>query len=321
MVGTVDRAVPAFFETPAYARNLRNYLLDVRVRDAQLTVDCETDKHNGGILLLGAGRMGSALLRGWIASKRFPTIHVVEPAPSEAIRALAGKRNIMLSSNFEAERVKLQAAVLTLKPQVLKNETALLKTVGAANVLVVSIAAGIDTDFLRNALGSASVVRTMPNTPGAIGRGITALYAPETTSKADRVLAESLMVALGETVWIADEALMDVITALSGSGPAYIFLLTEMMTKAGIVQGLPPNVATRLARATIAGAGALLETDLRTPEELRRDVTSPGGTTEAAFKVLMGENELESLMFRAIAAATRRSKELGRRSEERDSAL
>ncbi|HEY7002423.1 MAG TPA: pyrroline-5-carboxylate reductase [Candidatus Udaeobacter sp.] len=270
------------------------------------------DKNNSGILLLGAGRMGSALLRGWIASKDFPTIHIVEPAPSEAILALADGGQIRLTANFESTRVKFKAAVIALKPQVVKNEVRLLRALGARKALVVSIAAGITTHFLQFALGSIRIVRTMPNTLGTIGRGITGLYAPEATSKQDRALAESLMTTLGETVWVADEGLIDVITALSGSGPAYVFLLVETMTKAGIAMGLSPTVAARLARTTTAGAGALLDADPRRPEELRRDVTSPGGTTEAALRVLMSKNGLEDLMQRAIAAAARCSKELAR---------
>ena len=265
------------------------------------------------ILLFGAGRMGSALLRGWIASRRFPDILVVESAPSKSIRALAAKRKITLARRFDAGKINLRAAVIALKPQVLKSETALLKDLGATGALVVSIAAGITTEFLRSALGQkASIVRTVPNTPGAVGRGITALYAPPGTPKAARMLAQALMAPLGETLWFADERAMDAVTALSGSGPAYVFLLVEAMTKAGIALGLAPDVAVRLARAMVTGAGALLQADPRPPEELRRDVTSPHGTTEAALKVLLGEGGLEELMARAVAAATRRSRELAK---------
>lgn len=264
------------------------------------------------ILLFGAGRMGSALLRGWIASRRFPDILVVESAPLKSIRALAAKRKITLARRFDAGKINLRAAVIALKPQVLKSETALLKDLGATGALVVSIAAGITTEFLRSALGQkASIVRTVPNTPGA-GRGITALYAPPGTPKAARMLAQALMAPLGETLWFADERAMDAVTALSGSGPAYVFLLVEAMTKAGIALGLAPDVAVRLARATVTGAGALLQADPRPPEELRRDVTSPHGTTEAALEVLLGEGGLEELMARAVAAATRRSRELAK---------
>jgi pyrroline-5-carboxylate reductase len=281
-----------------------------------VTAHAKTKKKEAVILLLGAGRMGGALLRGWIASGRFAAIHVVEPKPSGAIGTLAKQKKITLSNNFDFTRAKVRAAVVALKPQVLKNEPALLKALGATGALIVSIAAGITTRFLHQTLGAASpVVRTVPNTPGAIGQGITALYASPGLSVAQRTLAQSLMKPLGETLWLGDERLMDAVTALSGSGPAYVFLLTETMTKAGISHGLAPDVSARLARATIMGAGALLGADPRSPEELRRDVTSPAGTTEAALNILLGKGGLEALMMRAITAATRRSRELGKRSK------
>ena len=256
--------------------------------------------------------MGGALLKGWIASGRFSTIHVVEPAPSKAIAALAKRKVILLAKDLRNAPARPRAVVIALKPQVIKSERVLLKSLGAAGTLVVSIAAGITTEFLRDALGpGASVVRTVPNTPGAVGRGITALYAPPGTPKADRALAERLMAPLGETLWFGDEQLLDVVTALSGSGPAYVFHLVEALTRAGLAHGLAPDVAARLARATITGAGALLEADARLPEDLRKDVTSPGGTTEAALKVLMDKDGLEALMTRAVTAAVKRSRELG----------
>lgn len=271
-----------------------------------------TKKLASAILLLGAGRMGAALLNGWLVDKSFSSIHVVEPEPSKAVRALAAKEKITLAPQFN-KKAKLRAAVIALKPQVLKNETSVLRDLDASSALVVSIAAGITTNFLRQALGpKAAVVRTVPNTPGAIGRGITALYAPPGTAKSARALAQSLMAPLGDTLWFDNEAAMDAVTALSGSGPAYVFLLAEALTKAGIAQGLAPVVAARLARATIMGAGALLDADPRPPEELRRDVTSPAGTTEAALKVLLGKDGLEDLMARAVAAAARRSQELAK---------
>ena len=263
------------------------------------------------VLLLGAGRMGGALLQGWIASKRYSSIYVVEPKPSPAIAALAARKKITLANAFDS-RLRPRAIVIALKPQVIKGEGPLLNELGKTGALIVSIAAGITIGFLRQALGTGSaIVRTVPNTPGAIGRGITALYAPSCTAKPDRALAEALMAPLGETLWFDNEAAMDWVTAVSGSGPAYVFLLTEALAQAGIAQGLAPNVAMRLARATITGAGALLAADPRPPAELRRDVTSPAGTTEAALKVLMDRDGLEALMQRAVAAAAKRSTELG----------
>jgi pyrroline-5-carboxylate reductase len=263
------------------------------------------------VLLLGAGRMGGALLKGWIASRRFSSIQVIETSPSKAIAALATRKKIKLTKHFDL-RLRPRAIVIALKPQVIKSEAALLNDLGKTGALVVSIAAGITINFLRNALGTGiAIVRTVPNTPGAIGQGITALYAPPGTAKADRALGEALMAPLGETLWFDNEAAMDAVTALSGSGPAYVFLLAEALAKAGTAQGLAPAVATRLVRATITGAGALLAADPRPAEELRRDVTSPAGTTEAALKVLMDKDGFEALMTRAVAAAAKRSKELG----------
>jgi pyrroline-5-carboxylate reductase len=257
--------------------------------------------------------MGSALLKGWIAAKRFSTIYVVEPAPSTALKSLARHRAITLSPDLPERLPPLGAIVLALKPQVLKTTDELLAKLGASGGLVLSIAAGIGTALLRDKLGSAvPLVRAMPNTPGAIGRGITVLCPGGKLSTADKLLAEQLTGPLGETLWLDNEALMDAVTAVSGSGPAYVFLLVEGLTVAGRRQGLDPATAERLARATVAGAGALIGADPRPAAELRKEVTSPGGTTEAALKVLMASDGLENLFQRAIDAATRRGRELGK---------
>jgi len=265
------------------------------------------------VLLIGAGRMGSALIKGWIAAGRFSPIHVVEPAPSAALKTLARKRAIVLHAGLPQALPRLAAVVLAIKPQVLKGEDTLLKALGQAGALVLSIAAGVGTPLLRQKVGRGGpLVRAMPNTPGAIGRGITVLCAGGKLSPADRVLAEALMAALGETLWLRDEALMDAVTAVSGSGPAYVFLMAEVLAAAGRAQGLDAGIADRLARATVSGAGALIAADARPASELRKEVTSPGGTTEAALKVLMGFDGLEALMQRAVDAATRRGRELGK---------
>jgi pyrroline-5-carboxylate reductase len=256
--------------------------------------------------------MGGALLRGWLKGRRFDPIHVIEPRPSPGLSRLSKARRISLHAKLDGAKLPpLAAVVIALKPQVLKKERELLRTLGERGALVLSIAAGLTTRVLREALGaSVPVVRAMPNTPGAIGRGITALYAGKLRA-ADRALAEALMTALGETLWVSNEGQMDAVTAVSGSGPAYVFLLAEALAAAGRAEGLDAKAADRLARATVAGAGALLETDNRAPSALREEVTSPGGTTEAALKRLMGENGLETLMKEAVGAATRRGRELG----------
>jgi pyrroline-5-carboxylate reductase len=196
---------------------------------------------------------------------------------------------------------------------VLKTGGEMLRQAGATGALIVSIAAGIPTSLLGKHLGStARVVRAMPNTPGAIGRGITVLYGDERLSSADRGLAGAVVAPLGETLWIGDESLMDAVTAVSGSGPAYVFLFAEALAEAGRAEGLDEVTAARLARATISGAGALLASDERSAAELRREVTSPGGTTEAALNIFMGEDALKRLVKRAVKAATGRGKELGK---------
>jgi pyrroline-5-carboxylate reductase len=263
--------------------------------------------------LIGAGRMGFALLKGWIAAKRFSAIHVVEPAPSAVLEALRRKRAVVVHPKLPAELPRLDAVVLALKPQILKSEDELLMRVGKSRALVLSIAAGVGTRLLRQKIGSgARLVRAMPNTPGAIGRGITVLCAGERLSSSDRALAEGLMAALGQTLWLDDELLMDAVTAVSGSGPAYIFLMVEALAAAGRAQGLESAAADRLARATVSGAGALLAADPREAAELRQEVTSPGGTTEAALNVLMAKGGLLDLMREAVGAATRRGRELGK---------
>jgi pyrroline-5-carboxylate reductase len=257
--------------------------------------------------------MGGALIKGWLAAKRFSAIHVIEPTPSTALKTLARKKSITLHSRLPSKLPPLAAVVIAIKPQVLKGEDDLLGTLGKTGALVLSIAAGIGTALLGSKLGNdTALVRAMPNTPGAIGRGITVLCAGGKLSAKDRDLAEALMSALGETLWIDDEALMDAVTAVSGSGPAYVFLTAEVLAAAGRAQGLDAATAERLARATVAGAGALLAADTRPAADLRKEVTSPGGTTEAALNVLMGADGLEPLMRRAVEAATRRGKDLGK---------
>ncbi len=260
------------------------------------------------ILLVGAGRMGTALLTGWLAKGLGPVV-VVEPAPSPRIKKLAGVTVVSDMEKLSTQRFR--ACVVALKPQILKAQAPRLRSVAASGTAMISIAAGTSIKSLSRVWGTkARIIRTMPNTPGAIGRGITALYASPVASASDRKLAQNLLGALGETVWVNSEALIDAATALSGSGPAYVFLLVEALAAAGEAEGLPPTVAEGLARATVAGAAALLDTDERPASQLRRDVTSPGGTTEAALKILMSKDGLEKLMRRAVAAAHKRAAQL-----------
>jgi pyrroline-5-carboxylate reductase len=226
---------------------------------------------------------------------------------------LVRKWAIVLHAGLPDVLPPLAAVVLAIKPQVLKGEDKLLKALGKSGALLLSIAAGVGTPLLRQKIGRGGpLVRAMPNTPGSIGRGITVLCAGGALSASGRALAEDLMAALGETLWLGDEALMDAVTAVSGSGPAYVFLMAEALAAAGRAQGLDSAIAERLARATVSGAGALLDADARPASELRKEVTSPGGTTEAALNVLVAKEGLEDLMRRAVDAATRRGRELGK---------
>ena len=253
--------------------------------------------------------MGTALLKGWRARK-IKSIIVVEPKPSAEIKQLAKAKAITLSAAPSQVRVKkIDACVVALKPQVLKGEAASLAAIAQGGALMISIAAGTSIAALQKAWGKkAHIIRAMPNTPGAIGQGITGLYAAKGATAADKKRADMLLLALGETLWVNSEDLIDSVTALSGSGPAYVFHLVEAMTAAGVATGLKPADAEKLARATVSGAGALLAADKSSAGALREAVTSPGGTTAAALAVLMPE--LTGLMTRAILAAKKRAEEL-----------
>jgi pyrroline-5-carboxylate reductase len=264
---------------------------------------------SGTIVLVGAGKMGSALLEGWLALGLSPrNVAVLEPQPTPEVAALAA-RGLRLNPSAAAVG-EVAALVVAVKPQVAPEVTPALSPFVSAATVVVSIMAGRTLAFLAGALPSAALVRAMPNTPAAIGRGITVAVANARVSDAQRALVDALLSAVGAVEWVADEALMDAVTALSGSGPAYLFLLAETMAQAGAAAGLPPALAATLARATVAGAGELLHRSPLDAATLRQNVTSPGGTTAAALDVLMAKDGLAPLMRRAIAAATARSREL-----------
>jgi len=255
--------------------------------------------------------MGSALLKGWTTRKLGPIV-VVEPKPSPELKRLARSKRISLHANIEdvgATRVGI--CVVAIKPQVLRGEAGRLKTFADSGALILSIAAGTSTASFARACGAgARIIRAMPNLPGSIGKGISALYATRKAKPSDRAAAEALLAALGETVWVKKEAMIDAVTAVSGSGPAYVFLLVEALAAAAENEGLARPLALKLARATITGAGALLDSTDDPADKLRRDVTSPGGTTEAALAVLMAEDALSVLMARAVDAAVKRAREL-----------
>jgi pyrroline-5-carboxylate reductase len=265
---------------------------------------------SGPFVLIGAGKMGGAILQGWLALGLAPDQAVVfEPQPSDDIAALAASG---VRLNPPQSQVRDAAAlVIAVKPQAAAEIVPGYAGVVSAGTVIVSIMAGQTLRAIARLLpAGAAIVRAMPNTPAAIGRGITVAAPNADVSAAQRELADRLLAAVGGVEWVADEALMDAVTAVSGSGPAYVFLLAEAMAQAGVAAGLPAELAGRLARETVAGSGELLHRSDLAPAVLRQNVTSPGGTTAAALAVLMSPQGLAPLVEQAIAAATRRSREL-----------
>jgi pyrroline-5-carboxylate reductase len=261
--------------------------------------------------LLGCGRMGFALLKGWLASGiPAENFQVVEPNPSANLVHLAndsGLRTISLDEADEADVV-----ILAVKPQSVAEASAQASTLLGADSLLLSVVAGVSLQNLRTQFPkAASVIRAMPNLAAIVGQGASALVAETGSPGTHRRIAENLLKAVGITEWVAREELVDVITALSGSGPAYAFYLAECLAAAGVKGGLPESVAGRLARATIQGAGAILASSGDDPATLREQVTSPGGTTHAGLAILMKNGGLESLIHETVAAAAQRSRELG----------
>ena len=264
----------------------------------------------GTVVLAGAGKMGGAMLSGWLAQGLDAKgVVVIEPHASDDIRAMVAK-GVRLNP-LPKDVANVAALVVALKPQAFREAAPGLQPLAAPSTLVVSIMAGTTIAGIAEVCGG-SVVRAMPNTPAAICRGITVAVAANNVGAAQRAVADSLLRATGSVEWIEDEGLMDAVTAVSGSGPAYVFLLAEELARAGIEAGLPEALATKLARETVAGSGELLHRSELSSATLRQNVTSPGGTTAAALHVLMGPDGLQSLLIRAVAAATKRSKELAK---------
>jgi pyrroline-5-carboxylate reductase len=262
------------------------------------------------ILLVGCGKMGGALLRGWRDGGIARHFTIVEPGPGVA--ALGDPRTTILAEAAAiAGGLRPDVVVFAVKPQAMAEVVPHYRRFAAGGAVFLSIAAGKTLSYFGRLLGGdAAVVRAMPNTPAAIGRGITVACASAAVGDGQRDLCDRLLAAAGEVAWVADEALIDAVTAVSGSGPAYVFLLIECLAAAGVAAGLPADLSTRLARATVAGSGELA---WRSPEPaaiLRQNVTSPGGTTRAALDVLMAPAGLQALLTEAVLAAARRSREL-----------
>jgi pyrroline-5-carboxylate reductase len=269
---------------------------------------------DGPVVLAGAGKMGAALLAGWIARGLRPSeIVVQDPNPSKDAADLARQHGVSILPHLDDLPRPPSVIVVAVKPQAMDAVfPPLAKHAGPATV-VMSIAAGKSlSSFERHLPPRAAVVRAMPNTPAAIGRGITGAVGNAHVSAEQKRLCQELLGAVGDVVWLNDEALIDAVTAVSGSGPAYVFLLTESLARAGEAAGLDPATSMQLARATVSGAGELLRRSESDPSTLRQNVTSPGGTTAAALSVLMREKDgLQDLMTAAVLAAQKRGRELG----------
>lgn len=266
------------------------------------------DLETRGLVLLGCGKMGSAMLAGWLKGGLPATsVWVLDPAPSDWVKGTGVHINAELPEN--------PAIVLVaVKPQMMGDALPSMVALGNGDTLFVSVAAGTPIATFADVLGADTpIVRAMPNTPAAVGRGITAMVGNNKASTAQLDLAETLLAAVGQTVRLDDEGQMDAVTGVSGSGPAYVFHLIETLAAAGEAQGLPADMAMKLAKATVGGAGQLAEDAAEDPAQLRINVTSPNGTTQAGLEVLMDpKTGLPDLVNRTVAAATNRSKELAR---------
>ena len=266
---------------------------------------------SGKLVLLGAGKMGGAMMEGWLSAGIVPSQLVIfDPAPAKEILTLI--KNHSLSHNPDVGSLSnVEVILIAVKPQIMDEALSAVLPLKEQNPLVLSIAAGKTIANFEDQFGpQASVIRTIPNTPAAVGRGITAMAANGNVTEAQTSLAKTLLASIGDVVTVENENQIDAVTGLSGSGPAYVFYMTECLAKAGQAQGLAPELAMQLARATVEGAGELMRATGTEAAVLRKNVTSPNGTTHAGLEVLMAEGGLQELMEKTVEAATRRSKEL-----------
>ncbi|MGE4244571.1 MAG: pyrroline-5-carboxylate reductase [Parvibaculaceae bacterium] len=265
----------------------------------------------GKLVLLGAGKMGGALLQGWLErGVAADQVVILDPGPPPEIQALIDKHG--LKHNPAPGSLKsIEVLLVAVKPQIMGEALKKLGTLPGEKPLIISVAAGKTIASFEQHFGKdAAVIRSIPNTPSAVGRGITAMALNGNVSTSRKALAQALLEAVGEVVTVEDESLIDVATAVSGSGPAYVFYVAECLAEAGEKAGLPKDLAVRLARATVSGAGELMRQSGLPAATLRQNVTSPKGTTHEALQVLMAEDGIGPLFVRAVAAATRRSREL-----------
>ena len=271
-----------------------------------------TLKLDGALLLAGAGNMGGAMLTGWLAQGLSASqIRVQDPGPPPAVAAMLAKAGITAQASVTALSEPPAVILVAVKPQEMDKVFPPLAKLAGPRTVVLSIAAGRTiAGFEKHLASGVGVVRAMPNTPAAVGRGITVCCPNAHVTAAQKTVCTALLGAIGDVAWVEREALIDPVTAVSGSGPAYVFYLVEAMAAAGVKAGLPADLAMLLARRTVSGSGELLHRSDLPAEQLRRNVTSPNGTTHAALEVLMAADGIQPVMDRAIAAATRRSQEL-----------
>lgn len=267
-------------------------------------------KNIESLVLVGAGQMGLAMVRGWLANGLdSKALTLVNPAPRDTIRQFASINNILLVS--EVPQAKADVVVLAVKPQIAKTVMAGIAGKISPETLVLSVVAGFSLQALKNGLGSERIVRTMPNTPAQVGKGVSGAVAANGVDEKDRKLADELLGASGIVVWLDNESQIDALTGVSGSGPAYVFFMVEAMAAAGEAEGLSAEMAMVLARQTIIGAAALMDADPTEVATLRKNVTSPNGVTAEALAVLMADDGLGPLMGQAIKAAAKRNREIG----------
>ncbi|WP_419903798.1 pyrroline-5-carboxylate reductase [Kiloniella sp.] len=270
---------------------------------------------NGGtLLLIGCGKMGGAMLQGWLdRGLSGSQVTIVDPSAKASYLDPFKKQGVVAVENLNDISDSLSPALVmfAIKPQMMDDAIGDYRRFVKPDTVFLSVVAGKKISFYEDNLGSqAAIVRTMPNTPAAVSRGMTVLYANPNVSEEQKAVCQEFMAAVGETAWLDSEGQIDAVTGVSGSGPAYIFLMAECLAQAGVDAGLPEDLARKLAHTTVSGAGELIHQSDDSPTQLRINVTSPNGTTQAALEVLMADDGLQPIMTKAVAAATNRSKAL-----------
>ncbi|WP_417428251.1 pyrroline-5-carboxylate reductase [Kiloniella sp.] len=270
--------------------------------------------NDGTLLLVGCGKMGGAMLQGWLDRGLVGSqVAIIDPSAKAAYMQPFVKQGVQavetleeLSGSFNPDYI-----LFAVKPQMIDATITSYHPYAEQGAVILSVIAGKQISFFEKHLGAdTAIVRTMPNTPAAVSRGMTVLYANQNVSEEQAIVCEQLMAAVGGTAWLEDESQIDAVTGVSGSGPAYIFYLAECLAQAGVDAGLPKELAQKLADTTVSGAGELLRLSNDSPSQLRINVTSPNGTTQAGLNVLMADDGLQPVMSKTVAAAAKRSKEL-----------